>query len=75
MKKKNDVLDAIYGVSRAWSSMNSVTPIWSWRKPLPYLEEDDLQGFPNEETSKSEVSDRVCAMRSFENTNEEMKNG
>jgi hypothetical protein len=38
----------------------------SWRK-LPDLEEDDFQGIPNEEISKSEILDMVCAMRSFEN--------
>jgi hypothetical protein len=32
-----------------------------------------LQGLPNEEISKSEILDMVCAMRSFENVNEETK--
>jgi hypothetical protein len=50
--------------------------VQSWRKLLADLEDDDLQGFPNEESSKSEILD-VCAMRSFGNINEEMltKNG
>jgi hypothetical protein len=43
----------------------------SWRNVLPDLKYDDLQGFPIEEISKSEVLDMVCAMRSFENVNEE----
>jgi hypothetical protein len=35
-----------------------------------------LQGFYNEETSKSEFFDMVCAVRNFENANEEaLKNG
>jgi hypothetical protein len=38
-----------------------------WRKLLPDLEENHLQGFPNEETSKSKILDMVCAMRSFKN--------
>jgi hypothetical protein len=73
--KKMTVLDAINGVSWAWSSMNPVMLVRSWRKRLPDLEEDDLQGFPNEEIRKSEILDMVCAMRSFKNINEEtMKN-
>jgi hypothetical protein len=68
------VLDAIYGVS--WASVNPVTLVQSWRKILSDLEEDDLQAFPIEEISKSEVLDMVCAMRSFENINKKMlKNG
>jgi hypothetical protein len=39
------------------------------RKLLPDLEYD-LQGFPNEEISKSKILD-VCAMRSFENIDED----
>jgi hypothetical protein len=54
MEKKMMVLDAIYGMSRAWTSMNPVTLVQSWRKLLPDLEDDDVQGFPNEEISKSE---------------------
>jgi hypothetical protein len=73
---KNDGVGCYNGVSRAWSSMNPVTLVQSWRKLLPYLEEDDLQGFRDEETRKSEILDMVCAMRSFENTNKEtLKNG
>jgi hypothetical protein len=30
-----------------------------------------MQGFPNEEISKSEILDIVCAMRSSENLNED----
>jgi hypothetical protein len=30
-----------------------------------------LQGFPNEEISKSKILDMVCATRSFENFNED----
>jgi hypothetical protein len=37
-----------------------------WRKLLPDLEEENMQGFPNEQISKSEILDMVCAMRSFE---------
>jgi hypothetical protein len=61
------VLDAIYSVSRVWSSVNPVTLVRSWRKLLPDLEE---QGFPNKKISKSEILDMVCAMRSFENVDE-----
>jgi hypothetical protein len=69
------VLDAIYGVSRAWCSVNPVALVRSWRKLVPDQGEDDLQGFPNEEISKSEILDMICAMRSFENINEvTMKN-
>jgi hypothetical protein len=35
------------------------------------LQEDNLQGFANEEISKSEVLDMMCAMRSFENIHKE----
>jgi hypothetical protein len=35
-----------------------------------------LQGFPNEEISKSEITDMVSAMRSFEDIKQEtLKNG
>jgi hypothetical protein len=50
----------IYGVCQAWSSVNPVTLVWSWRKHLPDLEEDDLQGFPNREISMSKILDTVC---------------
>jgi hypothetical protein len=43
------MLDAIYGASWAWSSVNPLTLVRSWRKLLPHLEEDDFQAFPNEE--------------------------
>jgi hypothetical protein len=59
------VLDALYGVSRAWSSMNPVMLVRRWRKLLPDLENDDLKSFPNEEISKSKILDMVCAMRSL----------
>jgi hypothetical protein len=66
-------LDAIYGISRAQSSVNPVTLVQSWRKLLPDLDDDDddLQGFPNEESSKSEILDMVCAIINFENINED----
>jgi hypothetical protein len=64
-------LDDIYGISQAWPSVNPVTLVQSWRKPVPDLEEYGLQGFCNEEISKSEILDVVCAMRSFENINED----
>jgi hypothetical protein len=51
--------------------MNPVTLVRSWRKLVPGLEDDDLQGFPNEEIRKSEILDVVCAMRSFENMDED----
>jgi hypothetical protein len=70
------VLDPIYGVSWAWSSMNPVMLVQSWRKLLADLEEDDLHGFPNEEISKYKILDIVCAIRSSENINKEtLKNG
>jgi hypothetical protein len=65
--KKMTVVDAIYGESRAWTSMNPVTLVRSWRKLLPDQKDDDLRGFTNEETSKSEILVMVCAMKSFEN--------
>jgi hypothetical protein len=39
------VLDAIYGISQAWSSVNPVMLVQSQRKLLPDIEEEDLQGF------------------------------
>jgi hypothetical protein len=42
-----------------------------WRK----LATDLGQGFPNEETSKSEILDMKCAMRSFENINKDIIEG
>jgi hypothetical protein len=42
-----------------------------WRKLVPDLKEDYSQGFPNEETIKSEILDMVCAMRNLENINKD----
>jgi hypothetical protein len=49
--------------------VNPVTLVRSSRKLLPDLE-DYFQGFRNEEISKSEILDLVCAIRSFENVDE-----
>jgi hypothetical protein len=38
------VLDGIYGISQALSSMNPVTLVRLWSKFLSDLEDDDLQG-------------------------------
>jgi hypothetical protein len=51
--------------------VNPVTLVQSWRKLLPDLEDDDLQGFPNEEINKFKILDMVCAMRSSENTDKD----
>jgi hypothetical protein len=51
--------------------MNPVTLVRLWRKHLPDLKEDGLQGFPNEEVGKFEILDMECAMRSFENVNKD----
>jgi hypothetical protein len=66
--EKKMVLDAIYGISQAWSSMNPLVQLW--RKLLPDLEKDDLQVFLNEEIGESEILD-MCAMRCFENVDED----
>jgi uncharacterized protein YeeX (DUF496 family) len=49
--------------------MNPEMLVQSWSKLLPDLE-DDLQGFLNEEISKSEILDILCAMRSYKNVDE-----
>jgi hypothetical protein len=64
------VLGAMYGVSQAWSSMNPVTLVRLWRKLIPDIEEDDLQGF-SDRISKAKILDMMCAMRSFENVNKD----
>jgi hypothetical protein len=64
-------LNAIYGVSRAWSAVNPVMLVRSWRKLLPDLEEEDLQGFSNEVISSLKILEMVCFMRSFENADED----
>jgi hypothetical protein len=70
------VLDAIYSISRAWSSINPVMLVQSWGKLIPELEKDDLQGFPNKDMSKSNILDMVCAMRSLKMfTKRMLKNG
>jgi hypothetical protein len=66
------VLDAIYGVSQAWFSVNPGMLVRLWRKLLTDIEGDDLQGFPNEEISKSKILDMVCAMRRFENIDKDI---
>jgi hypothetical protein len=48
---KRIMLDAIYGVSQAWFSVNPVMLVQLWRKLLPDLDEDDLQGFSNKSGS------------------------
>jgi hypothetical protein len=63
------MLDAVYSASRAVSSVNPVTLIQSQRKLLPDLEDDHLQGLPNEETDKSKILDMVPTMKSSENIN------
>jgi hypothetical protein len=71
-KKKDGVGGYIWNIS----GMNPLTLVQSWRKLLQDIEDDDLQSFPNEEISKSEILDMVCAMRSLENINvETLKNG
>lgn len=60
------LLDAIYSVSQAWSSMDPETLIQSQRNLLPDLEED-MQVFADEEIKKSEILYVVCDMRSTEN--------
>jgi hypothetical protein len=45
--RKIMVLDAVYRVSRARYSVNPVMLVYSWRKLLPDLEKDDMQGFLN----------------------------
>jgi hypothetical protein len=66
------VLDAIYGVSEAWSPVDLITLVWLWRKLLPDLRGDDLQGFPNKEIRKSEILDMVCVCyEKFDNVNKD----
>lgn len=55
----------LYCVSWALSSMNPVMPGQLQRKLVPDLEEDNLQGFPNEDIRKSEIFDSMCATRIF----------
>lgn len=49
-----------------------MTLVKTWKKLLPDLEDDDIQGFPKEEIKMSHILDMVCYMRSFENINKEM---
>jgi hypothetical protein len=56
------VLDAMYSISWARSSVNPAMLVLSWTKLVPDLRGNDFQGFPNEEISKSEILDMVCAM-------------
>jgi hypothetical protein len=75
--EKNDSVGCYsqYVASWAWSSMNLVTWLQLVRKVLPDLG-NDLQSLPNEEISKSEILNMVCAVRTFENINKETsKNG
>jgi hypothetical protein len=39
LREKMTVFDAIYGISQAWSYMNPVTLVQSWRKILLHREE------------------------------------
>jgi hypothetical protein len=48
--------------------MNPVMLIRSWTGLLQDLAIDDLKGFPNEETSKSEILDMMSSVKGFENT-------
>jgi hypothetical protein len=57
-------LDVKNSISWAWSSVNSVTLVRLRRKLLPD-QEDDLEGFPDEELSKSKILEMACAMRGF----------
>jgi hypothetical protein len=59
------VLDAICDFSWAWSLCEFSKAGFIMEEILAHLE-DDLQDFPNKESSKSKICD-VCAVRSFEN--------
>jgi hypothetical protein len=58
--EKSAMLDAVYGISQAWSSVIPVMLVRPWRKLLPY-----------EEIRKSEILDMARAMRSFESIDED----
>jgi hypothetical protein len=60
------MLNAVYGISWVWSSVNLVMLVVLWRKFLPGLELNYLQDFSNEEISKSKICYMICAMRRFE---------
>jgi hypothetical protein len=49
--------------------MNPCTLVQKWGKLPPHLEDNDVQGFPNEELSKFKIPDiMLCAVVTFENT-------
>jgi hypothetical protein len=50
--------------------VSPVILVQSWRKLVPDLEDDYLQGLPNKEISRSETS-MVCATKSSENINKD----
>ena len=68
--KKLTILDAIHGVSQAWSSVKSITLVRSWMKLLPDLE-GDFEGFSESEVSESNLRELVNEMKGFENVDEE----
>jgi hypothetical protein len=59
------VLDAIYSVSWTRSPVKPVMMVSSCGKLTSGLQENDLQGFPNEEVCKSQIIDKVYAMKRF----------
>jgi hypothetical protein len=65
------VLDAVYSISQAWSSVNPVVLVRSRGKLHPGLKDDDMQGFPSEEISKSKTGHMVYAMKSFKNVSKD----
>ena len=49
--------------------MNPGILVQKWGKLPPHLEDNDVQGFPNEELSKFKILDiMLCAVVTFENT-------
>lgn len=68
--KKLTVLDAIHGIFKAWADVKPQTLVRSWRKLLPDLEENDFNGFPDDDSSTTEIMTMVKVLQGFENVDE-----
>jgi hypothetical protein len=65
---ENDSVGCYMSVSQTWSAVNPVILV---QLLLTDVDDDNLQGFPNKQISKSKILDMVCTVRNFENINKE----
>lgn len=69
--KQFTVLDAIYGVAKAWEMVKPTTISKSWKKIIPEIEEEDLLGFEDTPFSASNLASALKDAPDCENVDSE----